>query len=179
MVRCPVAEAAVVVLWLSKWNREGAGGQVAVAGGGGEEGFALAQGDEQQIGGAALVPEHAFAVDPGGVCGEDAEGDFDLGAAGAAVHAQVQVPRYVASEDIDERFRVNCCLAKHACQCPYRQITAMERHYAGHIGVAPFRVGGLSSQHHMAAFLTHDLETETLQSGDDGGRRQPRQLRQR
>ena len=40
-------------------------GDVVVAGGGGEEGFALVQGDEQQVGGAALVPEHAFAVDPG------------------------------------------------------------------------------------------------------------------
>ena len=37
-------------------------GQVAVAGGGGEEGFAFAQGDEQQVCGAGLVPEHAFAV---------------------------------------------------------------------------------------------------------------------
>ena len=45
----------------------GAEGQVAVAGGGGEEGLAFAQGDEQQIGGAGLVSEHAFAVDPGGV----------------------------------------------------------------------------------------------------------------
>ncbi|WP_158218510.1 hypothetical protein [Synechococcus sp. 1G10] len=43
-----------------------------VAGGGGEEGFAFAQGDEQQVGGAGLVSEHAFAVDPGGVGGEDA-----------------------------------------------------------------------------------------------------------
>ena len=41
-------------------------GQVEVAGGGGEEGFAFAQGDEQQIGGAGLVSEHAFAVVPGG-----------------------------------------------------------------------------------------------------------------
>jgi hypothetical protein len=52
----------------------GAEGQVAVAGGGGEEGFAFAQGDEQQIGGAGLVSEHAFAVDPGSVGGEEANG---------------------------------------------------------------------------------------------------------
>jgi hypothetical protein len=41
-------------------------GQVAVAGGGGEEGFALVEGDEQQIALAGFVPEDAFAVDPGG-----------------------------------------------------------------------------------------------------------------
>jgi hypothetical protein len=40
----------------------GAEGQIAVAGGGGEEGFAFAQGDEQQVGGGGLVIEHAFAV---------------------------------------------------------------------------------------------------------------------
>jgi hypothetical protein len=37
---------------------------------------------------ASLVPEHAFAVDPGGIFVEDAEGGFDFGAAVAAVHAQ-------------------------------------------------------------------------------------------
>jgi hypothetical protein len=58
-------------------------GQVAVAGGGGEEGFALAQGDEQQVGGAGLV-----AVDPGGFGAEHAKGRFDLGSAVVAVHAQ-------------------------------------------------------------------------------------------
>jgi hypothetical protein len=36
----------------------------------------------------------------------------------------------------------------------------MEMHHAGHIGVATFRIGGLSSQHHMGAFLAHDFETE-------------------
>jgi hypothetical protein len=36
------------------------------------------------------------------------------------------------------------------------------------MGVATFRVGALSSQRHMAAFSTHDLETEALQGGDDG-----------
>jgi hypothetical protein len=41
----------------------GAEGQVAVAGGGGEEGFALSEGDEQQVALAGFVPEHAFAVD--------------------------------------------------------------------------------------------------------------------
>jgi hypothetical protein len=74
----------------------GAEGQVAEAGGGGEEGFAFAQGDEQQVGGAGLVPEHALAVDPGGVIGEhavaagfcEAVGRFDFGAAVVAVHAQ-------------------------------------------------------------------------------------------
>ncbi len=66
----------------------GAEGQVAVAGGGGEEGFAFAQGDEQQVGGAGLVPEHAFAVDPGGVGAEHTKGRFDLGACVVAVHAQ-------------------------------------------------------------------------------------------
>jgi hypothetical protein len=68
-------------------------GQVAVAGGGGEEGFALVEGDEQQIAQAGFVPEHAFAVDPGGVACEDPERGFDLGAAVAAVDAQDQVPR--------------------------------------------------------------------------------------
>jgi hypothetical protein len=63
-------------------------GQVAVAGGGGEEGFALFEGDEQQVGVAWFMPEDAFAVDPGGVACQDAEGGFDLGAAVAAVDAQ-------------------------------------------------------------------------------------------
>jgi hypothetical protein len=40
--------------------------------GGGEEGFAFAQGDEQQVGGAGLLPEHPFAVDPGGFGAEHA-----------------------------------------------------------------------------------------------------------
>ena len=48
-------------------------GQVAVAGGGGEEGFALVEGHEQQVGLAGLVPEDALAVDPGGVACEAAE----------------------------------------------------------------------------------------------------------
>ncbi len=67
-------------------------GQVAVASGGGEEGFAFAQGDVQQVGGAGLLPEHPFAVDPGGFGGEHAKGRFDLGAAVVAVHAEFQVP---------------------------------------------------------------------------------------
>jgi hypothetical protein len=37
-------------------------GQVALAGGRGEEGFALFEGDEQQVALAGFVPEHAFAV---------------------------------------------------------------------------------------------------------------------
>ena len=101
MVRWPVEEAKVVVLWLSQWNRAGAEGQVAVASGGGEEGFAFAQGDEQQVGGAGLVPEHAFAVVPGGVGAEhaiaagfcEAVGRFDFGACVVALHAEFQVPR--------------------------------------------------------------------------------------
>ena len=56
-------------------------GQVAVAGGGGEEGFALGEGHEQQLGLAGFVPEDAFAVDPGGVVAQDAKGGFDFGAA--------------------------------------------------------------------------------------------------
>jgi hypothetical protein len=39
-----------------------------------------------------LVPEHAFAVDPGGFGAEHAEGGFDLGAGVVAVHAEFQVP---------------------------------------------------------------------------------------
>ena len=39
---------------------------MAVAGGGGEEGFALDEGHEQQVGLAGFVPEDGFAVDPGG-----------------------------------------------------------------------------------------------------------------
>jgi hypothetical protein len=73
----------------------------------------------------------------------------------------------MASEGIDERFPVDSRLAKNTCQCPHCQVTAMEWHHAGHSG-ASFRVGGLSSQHHMAAFLSHDLESEALQGGDDG-----------
>jgi hypothetical protein len=45
----------------------GAEGQVAGEGGGGEEGFALVEGHEQQVCLAGLVPEVAFAVDPGDV----------------------------------------------------------------------------------------------------------------
>ena len=57
-------------------------GQVAVAGGGGEEGFAFAQGDEQEVGGAGLVLEHALAVDPGGFGAEHAvAAGFCVGAA--------------------------------------------------------------------------------------------------
>jgi hypothetical protein len=74
-------------------EQRGAEGQVAVAGGGGEERFALVEGDEQQIALAGFVPEHPFAVDPGGVACEDPESGFDLGAAVAAVDAQDQVPR--------------------------------------------------------------------------------------
>ena len=56
--------------------------------GGGEEGFALPEGDQQQVALAGFVPEHAFAVNPGGVIGEHTERRFDLGAAGVAVNAQ-------------------------------------------------------------------------------------------
>ncbi len=41
-------------------------GQVAGAGGGGEERLALVEGHDQQVGLAEFVPENAFAVDPGG-----------------------------------------------------------------------------------------------------------------
>jgi hypothetical protein len=95
-VRWPVGKEAVVVVWLSQWKQGGAEGQLAVAGGGGEEGFAFTQGDEQQVGGAGLVPEDAFAVDPGGFGAEhsiaagfcEAVGGFGFGAAVVAVHAQ-------------------------------------------------------------------------------------------
>ncbi len=55
---------------------------------GGEERLALVEGHKQQIGLAGFVPEHALAVDPGGVIAQDSEGRFDLGAAVAAVDAQ-------------------------------------------------------------------------------------------
>ncbi|MCP9928718.1 hypothetical protein KBY90_12615 [Cyanobium sp. CH-040] len=61
--------------------------------GGGEEGFALVEGQEQQVVLAGVVPEDAFEVDPGGVVAQDAKGGLDLGAAVAAVDAQDQVPR--------------------------------------------------------------------------------------
>jgi hypothetical protein len=77
--------------------------------------------------GTALVSEHA-------------KGRFDLGAAVAAVHVQVQVPRGKASEDIDERFCVDSRLAKHASQCSHSQIAAMEWHHAGDAGFATLRV---------------------------------------
>ena len=44
----------------------GSKGQIAEAGAGEEEGFAFAQGDEQQVDAARLVPEPAFAVAAGG-----------------------------------------------------------------------------------------------------------------
>jgi hypothetical protein len=74
----------------------------------------------------------------------------------------------MASEDIDERFRVDSCLAKHASNCSHRQIAAMEWHHAGDAGSPTLRAACRSSQHHMAAFLTHDLEAEALQCGDNG-----------
>ncbi len=44
------------------WQHPGSGTvRWPVAGGRGEEGFALAQGDEQPVGEGGLVPEHAFA----------------------------------------------------------------------------------------------------------------------
>jgi hypothetical protein len=73
MVRWPVGEAAVVVLWLSRWNSDGPRARSC---------------HEQQIGPAGFVPEHAFAVDPGRMVAKDAVaegfypavGGFDLGA---------------------------------------------------------------------------------------------------
>ena len=50
-------------------EQRGAQGQVAVTGGGREEGFAFVEGDEQQIALAGLVPEHALAVVAGGAVG--------------------------------------------------------------------------------------------------------------
>lgn len=91
MVRWPVGEAAVVVLWLSQWTMEGprARSRVRVEG---DVGFALVEGHEHQVGLAGFVPEGAFAVDPGassrripktpGFCA--AVGGFDFGAAGEA-----------------------------------------------------------------------------------------------
>jgi hypothetical protein len=69
-------------------EQRGAQGQVAVAGGGGEERLALVEGHQQQIGLAGFVRDHAFAVDPGGVVAQDADRRFDLGAAVATVDAQ-------------------------------------------------------------------------------------------
>ena len=57
-------------------EQERAEGQVAGVGGEGEEGFALDEGHEQQVGLAGLVPEHAFAVNPGGVACRDSEAAF-------------------------------------------------------------------------------------------------------
>jgi len=74
----------------------------------------------------------------------------------------------MASEDIDERFRVDSCLAKHASKCSHRQIAAMEWHHAGDAGFATLRAACRSSQHHMAAFLTYHLKAEALQCGDNG-----------
>ena len=50
--RCPVAEDAVVVLWLSQWNRHGPRARSRVRVVGGRSG---------------LVPEHSLAVAAGGV----------------------------------------------------------------------------------------------------------------
>jgi hypothetical protein len=103
----------------------GAEGQVAVAGGGGEEGFAFAQGDEQQVGGAGLVSEHAFAVDPGGFGAEHAESCFDFGACVVAVRAQghrqrprqrVQVaigPLGEQLQQLDQLLAPGACLPEH------------------------------------------------------------------
>ncbi len=62
---------------------------VAGAGMGGEAGFAPAKGDEQLVGLAGLVPEHALMVDPGGAAEQhaiaagfcEAVGGFDFGVA--------------------------------------------------------------------------------------------------
>jgi hypothetical protein len=90
MYRWPVGEAAVGGALAFPVEEGGAEGEVAVAGGGGEEGFAFAQGDEEQVALAGFVPEHALAVDPGGVVGQHAEGRFDFGAAVVSVHARRQ-----------------------------------------------------------------------------------------
>jgi len=64
----------------------------ALPGGGGGGGGALAFPVEQGGAEGQVVPEHPFAVDPGGLIGEHAKGGFDLGAAVVAVDAQDQVP---------------------------------------------------------------------------------------
>jgi hypothetical protein len=114
-------------------EQRGAEGQVAVAGGGGEEGFAFAQGDEHQVGGAGLVSEHAFAVDPGGFGAEhavaagfcEAVGRFDLGACVVAVHAQrhrqgpgQQVEAAIGAfgeqlQQLDQLLAPGACLPEH------------------------------------------------------------------
>jgi hypothetical protein len=43
---------------------------------------------EQRGAEGQVVPEHPFAVDPGGFGGEHAKGSLDLGACVVAVHAQ-------------------------------------------------------------------------------------------
>jgi hypothetical protein len=96
------------------------------------------------------VPEDAFAVNPGGVV------------------AQIQEQESMVSEGIDKRFHVNPCLTKNACQGTHGKITVMQRHDAGDACIALSRVGGLPSQHHMAALLAQDSKTEALQGGDDG-----------
>ena len=52
MVRCPVGEAAVVVLWLSRWNKERPRARSR---------------RNRQVALPGFVPDDAFAVDPGGV----------------------------------------------------------------------------------------------------------------
>ena len=73
----------------------GSKGQIAEAGAGEEEGFAFAQGDEQQVDAARLVPEPAFAVAAGGggaavVVGSEGGEHFGahLSRRSAAMHAQ-------------------------------------------------------------------------------------------
>jgi hypothetical protein len=58
-MRCPVGEATVVVLWLFQWNREGARARSRKR----------VEGEER----AVFAPEHALAVDPGGVIAQDPE----------------------------------------------------------------------------------------------------------
>ncbi len=87
-------------------EQRGAQGQVAVAGGGGEERLALVEGHNQQIGLDGFVPEHALAVDPGGVIAQDAVAAgfcaavrrFNLGAVVAAAAGQGVIARALVAQ---------------------------------------------------------------------------------
>jgi hypothetical protein len=62
-----MAAVAVVMLWLSMWNRCCPRARSRQRVEGEKSGFDLLEGDDQQIALAELVPQHAQALDPGGV----------------------------------------------------------------------------------------------------------------